>query len=149
MLTGAKTRHRLRKEIVMLRRPLLSTTTGVLLLIAPTMAAWAGSHNTALPHPSAISSGFGLGGSSAPNNAYNVSTALSTALSVGSPADTASINSNLIGEGNAGLGSKKGPVIQLNSAPTVQTAVGTAVSIGGNASAAAINTNDLSQIGQH
>jgi hypothetical protein len=144
-----RTRRRLRKEIVMSRRSLLSTTTGVLLLVAPTMAAWAGSHNATLPHPSATIGNFGFGGSSATNNAYNVSTALSTALSVGGTADAASLNTNLIGQANAGLGSKKGPVIQFNSAPTVQTAVGTAVSIGGNASAAAINTNDISQIGLH
>jgi len=133
----------------MSRRSLLSATTGVLLLIAPTMAAWAGSHSTALPHPSATNSNFGFGGSNATNNAYGVSTALSTALSVGSVSDVASLNSNLIGQGNAGLGSKKAPAIQFNSAPTVQTAVGTAVSIGGNASAAAINTNDISHIGLH
>jgi hypothetical protein len=83
------------------------------------------------------------------NNAYTVSTALSTALSVGGTADAASLNTNLIGQGNAGFGGKKGPVFQLNSAPTVQTAVGTAVSIGGNASAAAINTNGVSQGNLH
>jgi hypothetical protein len=144
-----KPRRRLSKEIVMLRRPLLSTTTSILLLVAPTMAAWAGSHSAAPLHPSTTTGNFGFGGSSVTNNAYSVSTALSTALSVGGTADAASLNSNLTGQGNAGLGSKKGPVVQFNSAPTVQTAIGAAVSIGGNASAAAINTNDISQISQH
>jgi hypothetical protein len=133
----------------MLRRSLLSTTTAILLLVAPTMATWAGSHTTTVPHPSAAGGSFGFGGSSATNNAYSVSTALSTALSVGGTADAASVNSNLIGQGITGLGSKKGPVFQLNSAPTVQTAVGAAVSIGGDASAAAINTDGVSQTSQH
>jgi hypothetical protein len=122
----------------MLRRSLLSITTGALLLIAPSVATWAGSHNPGIPHATATGGTFGFGEPGATNNAYSVSTALSTALSVGSPGDAASLNYNLIG-------SKKGPVIQLNSAPTVQTAIGAAVSIGGNASAAAINTNDVSQ----
>jgi hypothetical protein len=130
----------------MLRRSLLSATTSVLLLLAPTMAAWSGSQNAAPLHPSTTG---GLGGSSATNNAYNVSTALSTALSVGGTSDAASFNTNLVGQGNAGLGSKKAPVVQFNSAPTVQTAIGAAVSIGGNASAAAINTNDVSQLNHH
>jgi hypothetical protein len=127
----------------MLRRSLLSMTVGVLLIIAPSMGTLAGPHNTtSMPHPSTTSSSFGFVGSSATNNAYSVSTALSTALSVGGTGDAASLNSSLIG-------SKKEPVIQLNSAPTVQTAIGAAVSIGGNASAAAINTNDISQTAEH
>jgi hypothetical protein len=137
------------KEIVMPRYSLLSATTSVLLLIAPSTAAWAGSPNTALPHPITTNGAFGFAGPNPGNNAYSVSTALSTALSVGGTADAASLNSNLIGQGNIGFGGKKGPVIQFNSAPTVQTAIGAAVSIGGNASAAAINTDDLSQISQH
>lgn len=129
----------------MLRRSLLSTTTSVLLLLlAPTMTGWAGSHNITLVHPITANGSFGLGGSSAAGNPSSVSTALSTALSVGGTTDT--INTNLLG--NAGPDGKKVPVVEFNSAPTVQTAVGAAVSIGGNASAAAINTNDVSQIGQ-
>jgi hypothetical protein len=137
------------KEVVMSCRSLLSATTGVLLLIAPNIAAWAGSPNTALPHPVATPGAFGFAGPKTGSNGYSVSTALSTALSVGGTADAASLNSNLIGQGNIGIGGKKGPVIQFNSAPTVQTAIGAAVSIGGNASAAAVNTDDIAQISQH
>jgi hypothetical protein len=122
------------KEIVMLRRSLLSTTTSVLLLLAPATAAWAGAHNAAPLHTTTTSGIPGF----APSNAYNISTALSTALSVGGTTGAPTINT-----------SKKPPVVEFNSAPTVQTAVGAAVSIGGNASAAAINTNGVSQLGQH
>jgi hypothetical protein len=137
------------KETVMSFRSLLSKATSVLLLIAPNIPAWAGSPNTAPPHPITTTGAFGFANPKTGNNAYSVSTALSTALSVGGTADAASLSSNPIGQGNIGIGAKKDPVIQFNSAPTVQTAIGAAISIGGNASAAALNTDDIAQLSHH
>jgi hypothetical protein len=103
-------------------------------LVSP---AFAGQLNSSPTHQTARSGPFVQA-----NRAPTVSTALSTALSVSGPAQTASINTNLIDQGNFGAGKQ---TVQFNGAPTVQTAVGTAVSIGGDASAIATDSNGISQ----
>jgi len=112
------------------------------LRLSPALAA---QYNSAPPHQNA----GGKPSSPLSNNAYTVSTALSTALSVGGTANAGSVNANLANQSNAVLSGKKGPAFEFNNAPTVQTAVGTAVSIGGNASAAAINSDGISLGNMH
>lgn len=130
----------------MLRHPLLPATAAVLLLLTPFYAS-AGSHSAAAPHSVTSGSNFGFSGPGGTNNPYSVSTALSTALSVGSTPNASSANSTLFTDG--GPAGKVAPGFQFNGAPTVQTAIGAAVSIGGNASAAAIDSDSATPLNQH
>jgi hypothetical protein len=102
-------------------------------------------NNVALDQSNLRLGGRGDLNSSAPT----VSTALSTALSVGNPAKTAAVNTNLPVPANVLSGEQRAPVVELNNAPSVQAAIGAAVSIDGNASALATNSNGGVHESQH
>jgi len=122
--------------------PLLGAILGLALLAPPCLAGQVNSTPANQPAASRSagllgSSRFGPGGFQS-NGAPSVSTALSTALSVGNPANSASLTIDPLDGGRK-------PVVQFNSAPSVQAAVGAAVAIDGNASALATNGNGVSQ----
>lgn len=115
------------------RIPLFAAVAALALLAASHVTpASAGQLNSAGTNPYAGSYAFGRGASPfQPGRAHTISTALSTALSVG-------------GETSVGA---KGPISELGSAPTVQVAVGAAVSLDGAASALAVNHGSGSALG--
>ena len=89
--------------LAMPRRSLLFRMTTVALLVGLRLSpALAAQYNSAPPHQNA----GGKPSSPLSNNAYTVSTALSTALSVGGTANAGSVNANLANQSNAVLSGK-------------------------------------------
>ena len=117
----------------MRRIPLFSAVAALALLAAAHVTpASAGQLNSAGTNQYAGSHAFARGGSPfQPGQAHTISTALSTALSVG---------------GDTRVGTK-GPISPLSSAPAVQVGVGAAVALDGTASALAANRGSGSEVG--
>jgi hypothetical protein len=146
-----------------MRRLSLFSAVAALLLAAPLVTpASAGQLNSAPTRQTATSNGFAKHGSASglslnnnmidqsnfrgggspgfgqTNSAPTVSTALSTALSVGGADGSPNgINPTI----TPGDGISRKPTVQLNSAPAVQAGVAVGVAIDGNANARATNSN--------